>query len=245
MVVYIVCFDLEQDCNDQLNQITFWLEFLSSSLPNFLPSSTVMIVGLKSDVKHPSTSLSTSHIKHWQDRFKKLHLFESDLFTISSLKAKDSVSHLLQCVERECKRIFDAHSITIPKAYHDFLQAIKQINSDNNSSPSSSSSSSSSSSPSSVSHCPHHFTSPSKLPSCGLDEIGKKLALRYFHSTGHVVLLDDDTVCIDPTIIPKIAAKFISPVEVRNKLLTKEVTILDENEIYRCLLDIHDDSNEQ
>jgi hypothetical protein len=228
MVVYIVCFDLEQDHKDQINQITFWLEFLSSALPNFLPSSTVMIAGLKSDVRHPSTSISPAHINTWQNRFKNLHLFESDLFNISSLESKASVSHLFQCVEEECKRIFKSHSISIPKPYLELLQSIKQLNDISSSSP------------------PHHFTSPSKLPSCGLDEFGKKLALRYFHSTGHVVLLDDDTVCIDPSIIPKIAAKFISPEDVRTQLLiNKEVTpLLNENQI-SCLLEIHDASNER
>jgi hypothetical protein len=208
MVVYIVCFDLEQDHEGQINQITFWLEFLSSALPNFLSSSSVMLAGLKSDVKHPSTSISPSHIKTWQHRFKNLHLFESDLFNISSLKSKDSVSHLLRCVEGECKRIFKSHSISIPKPYLELLQSIKQINDI-----------------SSSSSTPNHFTSPSKLPYCGLDEFGKKVALRYFHSTGNVILLDEDTVCINPTIIPKIAAKFISSEEVRTQLLiNKKVT---------------------
>jgi hypothetical protein len=226
MVVYIVCFDLEQDHDDQVCQIEFWLEFLSSTLPGFLPSSTVMISGLKSDVKHASTSICRSHIQSWQNRFRNLFLFKSDLFTISSIKSKESVSHLLQCVEGECKRIFESHSTAIPKPYLELLQSIKQMSNISSSSS-------------------NHFTSPSELPSCGLDEFGKKLALRYFHSTGHIVLLDDNTVCINPTSIPKIVAKFISPKEVTSQLLTtKEITFLTDNQI-DCLFDIQDTSNER
>jgi hypothetical protein len=164
MVVYIVCFDLEQNPQDQINQIAFWLQFLNSALPKFLPSSTVMIAGLKSDVKHPKISVSRDHIKTWKNLYN-LPLFESDLF--------------------------------------------KQMNDNSSSS------------------CPLFISST--LPSCDLDEFGKKLAFRYFHSTGHVVLLDDDTVCINPTIIPKIAAKFISPDDVRFRLLANnDVTFLNE-----------------
>jgi hypothetical protein len=119
-------------------------------------------------------------------------------------------------VWKESERVFKSHSTSIPKPYLELLQSIKQMSNISSSSS-------------------NHFTSPSKLPSCGLDEFGKILALRYFHSTGHIILLDDDTVCSNPAIIPKIASKFISPEEVRAQLLTnEEITLLTENEI-SCL----------
>jgi hypothetical protein len=50
-------------------------------------------------------------------------------------------------------------------------------------------------------------------------------------------------VCIDPTVIPKIVAKFISPEEVRTQLLTnkEEFTFLSEKKISFLL----DTSNER
>ena len=33
MVVYIVCYSLEDDAKEQQSQLTFWLEFLNSALP--------------------------------------------------------------------------------------------------------------------------------------------------------------------------------------------------------------------
>jgi hypothetical protein len=77
-----------------------------------------------------------------------------------------------------------------------------------------------------------------------MDERVMKRALQYFHAIGRVVMLDDNTVCTDPTIVPKIAAEFISPPEVRDKLLFSKgkVEILTEGNI-KCLLNIKDEND--
>ena len=58
------------------------------------------------------------------------------------------------------------------------------------------------------------------------------IAVKYLHAIGHIVALGDGLVCTCPQIIPKITAEFISPLEVRNRLLKNyDVQILDEEQI--------------
>jgi hypothetical protein len=66
-------------------------------------------------------------------------------------------------------------------------------------------------------------------------------ALEYLHNTGHVVLLDRSTVCTNPSVIPKISAKFISSQELRSR---QAVTLVSDKHI-NCMLDIHDAHDEQ
>lgn len=72
----------------------------------------------------------------------------------------------------------------------------------------------------------------------GIDDYLMRIILQYMHAIGSVVVVDDNTVCTDPTIIPKIVANFISPEEVRIKLFKeRNIAILDEGNI-KCLLNI-------
>jgi hypothetical protein len=138
--------------------------------------------------------------------------------------------HLWQHIEKECQQIFDSCKIQIPALYHKMLTSIQQQNFK---------------SPSNL-----HFSTICEMhellsvSSDEMDENEMKRALQYFHAIGRVVVLDDNTVCTDPTIIPKIAAEFISPTEVRNKLLLSKgkVEILSEGDI-KCLLKIIDDND--
>lgn len=61
MVVYVVCVKLEDDGVAQMKQLSFWLQFLNSAIPQAGKSRfskwLVMIVGLRADVKHPSSFL--------------------------------------------------------------------------------------------------------------------------------------------------------------------------------------------
>src|SRR5271163_3272115 len=62
-----------------------------------------------------------------------------------------------------------------------------------------------------------------------------------------IVWLPNGMIFTDPTIAPKIAAKFVSPKRVRLSLLkqeTKKVQILDKTEV-GCLLDIDTSDNER
>jgi hypothetical protein len=87
----------------------------------------------------------------------------------------------------------------------------------------------------------HEMHEMHSTSSDGMDEGVMKRALQYFHAIGCVVMLDDNTVCPDPTIIPKITAEFILPTDVRDKLLLSKgkVEILSEGDI-KCLLKIND-----
>ena len=84
----------------------------------------------------------------------------------------------------------------------------------------------------------HHFWRVRKIRKqlkveIGLDIAAFKLALKYLHSIGHIVFLQNGLVCTTPTIIPKLLAKFVSPIEVQNNLLgqNSNVQILTAEQI--------------
>lgn len=227
MVIYLVCFDLSQPEDKQMQQITFWLEYLNSTLTAARSTSTtVMIFGTRSDIKNPVSNISSSSIRFWQNKFKNIPLYKSELFTISSLQVKDSVVHLLDAITTECHKIFDILSLKIPTSYIKLIDFLEQL------------------------PISGHLMSVKAIHqrssvSVGLDLQGVQMALRHLHHTGHVVMLDEDTVCTNPTIVPKIVAKFISPEDVRKQILTsQQVSLLDNHQI-DCLLDIHDASDYQ
>jgi len=237
MVVYIVCFSLEASPNEQLLQIAFWLEFLSSALPLTHPLSStqysrwqIMIVGLRSDVKHPSSFLKSKHIQSWQTRFPRLPLFTNELFTISSFTSVSSIAHLLHEIESECSAIFQSHYVKIPSSYRKILEKVQSLTTKD-----------------------QHFSAILDLyqltaevcHQSKMDYLAFTRVLSYFHATGHIVLLDKDTVCTDPQIVPKIAAKFISPAKIQGKLFKSgDVTLLSEKDI-KCILVINDKQNKR
>lgn len=131
------------------------------------------------------------------------------MFSVGSLTSEESIKHLLAKVEDECSRIFPSHSFQTPCSYRDLLQWIenenktiqkaqqdnKQESADNHQEYFSSinklhSKYTSSSSPSST----------STSPSVTVDVMVR--VLRYLHTIGRVVTVDDNTVCTDPTMIP-------------------------------------------
>lgn len=66
-----------------------------------------------------------------------------------------------------------------------------------------------------------------------MDEAELNSALKYLHTTGHLVLLGD-TVCAKAQVIVKMAAEFISPEEVRNRVLMErnnDVSLLEAKDI--------------
>ena len=77
-----------------------------------------------------------------------------------------------------------------------------------------------------------------KKYSHGLSPEGFNIAIMYLHAIGRLVVLKSKLIFPDPRVATQIAAKFVSPKEVRRGLLKKDnVHILDEEEI-GCLLDI-------
>ncbi len=69
--------------------------------------------------------------------------------------------------------------------------------------------------------------------------------LHYLHTIGQIVFLQSGLVCPLPALIPKLLSKFISPLEVRNALLSSSsnVQILNEQQI-GCILQVGTVHNE-
>ena len=178
MVVYVVCFDLRAPNEVQKQQISFWLEFLSSALPKTSPSSnprwTIMLAGLREDIKHPSSNLTSSNLPTWQKKFPHLPLFTKQLFTISTFTSKESVRTLLDAVNIECNRLFDEFSIQIPSLYLQVLSVIQNL-----------SSSQQLFTPVIDIQKQYNLNRHDRLDIDVLQRV-----LRYLHNTGHVVILD-------------------------------------------------------
>lgn len=216
MIVYLVCFNLSLSLNEQTEQIAYWLNFLCSSLPlppviSSNPNWSIILVGVQADRQHPSSSNLQSHLSAWQGQWLALPLHHK-IFMVSSMTSEDSVRDLLLEVERVCTNIFAVHATQIPTIYSDVLESIKlaptSILSQN------------------VELYAEHGKDINKLV---FDEM-----LRYFHQIGHIVCLKGNLVCTDPQLVPKIAAKFVSPEDVQASLLTrdfKNIQILSREDV--------------
>ncbi len=246
MVLYVVCFDISKPVEDQVEQISYWLEFLSSALP-FPPNTAdskwsillagnslriyyrkicLSISGLKADLQHSSTSWqlgpTTSNLSAWQRAWPNLPIFNK-VCIASSKTSRESVKLLLQAIEVECNRILDSFAVQIPTSYRAVLYDIQ-----------------SQSRPGSKALVP--LKELFLKHSCGVDEPTFMQAVQYLHAIGRVVLLKSDLVCTDPTMVPKIAAKFVCPEQVRLNLLNFDVPVLTIAEI-GCLMDIDTQNN--
>ncbi len=261
MVVYLVCFDLSATPQAQREQVSFWLQFLNSSIPNlpqlYSPGGDgnnsdnknwrVMVVGLRSDLKR-ETILTTEIIQNWQSLMPNLPLFHHQLFEVSSLHIQQSIRELLNSVSLVCSQIFEKHAMLIPSSFRKLLGSIKDISTSSNNIPHPLLSFSTGSSPSissslGVSQSDSGTTNTILLPfqqlhqflqhECGMDLASFKNALHYFHSIGHIVFLQNGMVCTAPTMIPKLLSKFISPTDIQNRLLSENpnVQILNQKEI--------------
>lgn len=229
MVVYIVCFDLAESPQAQINQLNYWLNYLNSMLPLSVQSGDridsnwcILIAGLRSDLRSTTSSLPSLAIL--AQRYPRLAIMVDKLFTVSSTESIESVQALLTALEGECSRIFNTHCIQIPRSYRSILKNFHQF-------------------PSS------HVLLPWKLllqqQTIKVDVSTFRSALKYLHAIGHIVLLKNWMVCTNPSLIPQIAAKFVSPEEVQISLLKEEdadVQILDKKEI-GCMLQIDPTDN--
>lgn len=234
--MFFVCFNLGDPLNQQLQQISYWLDFLNSSLPlphhqsnssNLMPSAKIILIGLQSDKQKDFhiTANPQQTLAAWQTRWNHLPI-ASTLFSVSSHTSISSVQTLLTFVTEECNQIFSIHSVRIPLLYHKILS---QLPNHRNS--------------------PIHWQDLFKEFSPGTDitETSFQTMLRYFEGIGRIVWLPTGFVFTDPTVAPKIAAKFISPLEVRLSLLKQEdenVQILNEMEV-GSLLNIRTENNEK
>ena len=219
-----------------MRQITYWLDYLNSifsipplpSTPGFIPKWNVILVGVRAD-EQQDFSLTQDPLltESWKSRFPKLPIVPRVL-SVSSLKSSSSVRELIQFVDVECGRILDNHATQIPSSYRIFLSKLHDLSKTNP-----------------LIHWNDLHTILE--PEMEMGQTAFKTMLRYTESIGRIVWLPTGIVFTDPTIAPKIAAKFISPKDIRLRLLKQEtdiVQILDETEI-GSLLAINTSHNER
>lgn len=231
MVVYMLCFDLKQSRQEQLEQIAYWLDYLNSTL-TFQSQSAhgsskwcILLVGLRSDLQD-SSSIQSKHLASWQHKYPRLVIVDT-LFTVSSLKSIESVQELCQALEVQCGRIFDLHSVRIPSSYRMILLTLEAR-------------------PTSQPLVPWELLLQEQQQSMPeLNEATFLSALHYLHAIGRIVFLRTGMVCTSPSLVPQIAAKFVSPEDVQLSLLRKdieEVQILSKRDI-GCLLQLGASNN--
>jgi hypothetical protein len=209
MVVYIVCYDLSASPEHQTAQLSYWLNFLHSSLSGPTENRSkwqVMIVGTKSDMRQPERLIDP--IPSWQEQWPILPLHKKH-FMVSSHKMQ-GVQELLKDLTSVCNTILELHSLAIPRTYKALAESIKSVPLDKCILPISQLKAS-------------HWTG---------QDAQFSLAVKYLHSIGRIIVLGGALVCTSPQIIPKITAEFISPAEVRKKLLVShKVEVLTEHQI--------------
>jgi hypothetical protein len=131
MASMLVCFNLGLPAPEQSKQITYWLDYLNSSLDlsplNSTPKWNIILVGVRADEQQDFSLTQNSHlITTWKKKWPCLPIIPK-LFTVSALKSIDSVQQLLQFVEQECNCIFDQHAMQIPSSYQQFILKLQEI----------------------------------------------------------------------------------------------------------------------
>lgn len=196
MIIYTLCFDLGVSQRKQIEQVSYWLNFLNSALP--LPphqpstdSNMVIIpVGLRADLaQNLENCLQNSHLQVWKKKWNRLPLY-NQLYHLSSFKLKEKLREFLQVVERVCENIFEVHSKEIPTIYKNLLHSIHQT--------------------SDIVIDKKILFQQLGIP-MEMEENVFENALSYFHSIGRIVVLTNGFIFTKPTSVSQITAKFISP----------------------------------
>lgn len=165
----------------------------------------IFLVGLRSDLQGVTTNqLQSRHIASWQTQWPYLPLHQ-EIFEVSSTTSRESVQHLLTSVDQVCHNIFSVHAMEIPQSFSTTLKKLQ-----------------SQAYPTTLVKLEELFAEHGD----GMTRYVFSIMIEYFHQIGHVVLLNEWLVCIDPQIVPKIAAKFISPEDVRMSLLKSSDTVV-------------------
>lgn len=238
MVTYLVCFDLAASLQEQMDQVRYWMDFLNSSLPIPARSTseadekwTIILVGLRSDLLAKGSSmLQQKHLNAWRRKWPRLPIF-SHMFMVSSIASVESVNCLLESVRMQCDKLFSKHCVLIPTSYRRILTSIQSPTDNVND----------------INGSLLKKDELFQLHSFGMDASSFEVVLQYLHAIGRIVLLSNEIVCTNASMVPQIAAKFVSPEEVRMELLKKEtesVEILAEEEV-GCLLGIDVSSNDR
>lgn len=192
MVVYLVCFDLGATMEVQMEQVKFLDSSLfSSSTPQKDGKWVIFIVGLRSDLRKGDAMFKQNHLDSWMNLWPHLPIF-NQIFMVSSITALQGAHDLFRVIQKECDRIFESHTTLVPVQYKKVLEYLQSIPDEN---------------------C---FITEAEV-SKRFDKA--KPALLYLHAIGRIVLFHNGMVCTNTSIASKIAAKFISPEEVRIQLL--------------------------
>lgn len=219
LVIYILCFDLAQTADEQIKQVAYWLNFLNSALPLPPPSQpavsnwSVMITGLRSDLQAPGMeSLQQHHISSWAAAWSRLPIIQQ-LFFVSSQGSNKSVLQLFHAIQGECSRIFDSHTVSIPSKYRMVIDNIRHLPNDK-----------------ALLH------QDALIQQYFNDEEPATVSriLKYLHAVGRIICMKGGLVFTNPQVAPKMAAMFVSPIDVRIKLLRSKdanVQILEARDV--------------
>lgn len=195
---------------EQSKQIHYWLRFLKSSLPpsspsNKSPAFKVVAVGLRKDLDTSKSPLTIPSIYN-------LPLINSPLH-VSSHKT-DGIKELLKVLQTEAEAITKQHASNIPVDYHNLILSFRNLPEDQ-----------------AILTREEILNNHAK----GMDEEKLRVALRFLHAVGAIIILKDNLVCVSPLVVPNYAAKFNSE-NVRVQLGTdKELYYLDELQIATVL----------
>lgn len=223
-MLFLVCFDLGADKQEQLKQASYWLDYLQSLLcpssfesddsrNDFLLKWRVILVGLRWDLQKPTEVISTS-IQQCKQQWSNLPLYERIFHT--SKEDSKSVQQLWEIVGTECNSIMGKYTTQIPTAYLIILETLQ----------------SEASAKSTMFIHTNEFLQ-------SLNSSMKSSALRYLHSVGDIILLHDGLICTQPASISLMMAKFVSPDSVQQNfphIATGNSVILTTEHVGRILL---------
>ena len=226
-----MCFDLSKDTPERYDQIAYWLNYLHSLLSP--PPSTskevmelfkkkwkVVLVGVKADLEPSSLksngSTFSSSLTIWQHTWNSLPLHNQVFLT--SKNNSLSIKRLWKAVQIECNGILEQFTKQIPRSYLALLNHLQLT------------------------------TKSMERPFlCIKDVLGLPdhllmPALRYLHSVGDIVLMQDE-VCTDPSYVARLLAKFICPESIRQSLLISsgKVDVLTQDQVGTMLSMTKDD----
>lgn len=169
------------------------------------------MAGTRSDLQKDGFDITDTKV--WQKQFPEVPMV-NNIISISTKQNQESARQLFSVIETECTKIMDAHCKITPSAYKELLKDIKSIPSTN------------------------HIINLSDILAYNTkwqrEEALLHRALRYLHAIGLIVFFTGDKVCTKPEVISQIMAKFISPQEVRNKLLwdnENQVKLLTQTDV--------------
>lgn len=194
MVLYLICFDLGASAMEQNKQVEYWLGYLNSILCNTkaIPPThatskwRVILVGTRADLSPFDSAIDVSSYRTVYPVLPLYHM----LFSISTKEGRNKyqLAELSETIHAECKRILDTHSSKVPCIYRDLLELLQSS--------------------------PNHIINQNKIPNVHkrwTKESELEASLDYLHSVGEIVRFTEGRICIKPSMISQVLAKFIAP----------------------------------